>query len=409
MSEPISQPEEVHPPAARPPVASVVRPAVVYLTFFGSIGAYFPYVAVYYRSIGLSVESIGLLTALQAAVSLALAPLWGAVVDQLGSVRGPLAVAGLATAAAAALLGLARDPLLIAAAVICLAAAGSGMIPMLDSRTVDLLGDDRDRYGRARAWGSAGFIVVSLAVGVLIERIGPAGLFLVYVPGLVLVSVVGWALLGGPSRAGRRVLRVTAEEVVGLLRQRRLALFLVGSILLWTAVAAVSTFFSIHLIALGAPAEIVGLAWALGALVEVPLMFSFDRIVRRVPAEWLIVFAVVVFAVRAAGFALAPSVAVVLIVAPLGGVGFAFFFVGTVTYVARVAPPRLQATAQGIYSGTAFSVGTVLGAILGGQVAGVLTLRGLFGVCAIVAAAAAVVIATAVMPDRRVAGARPGR
>lgn len=409
MSEPTSQSEEVHPPVARPP-ASVVRPAIVYLTFFGSIGAFFPYVAVYYRSIGLTVESIGLLTALQAAVSLAAAPLWGALVDQMGSIRGPLAVAGLATASAAALLGLARDPLLIATAVICLAAAGSGMIPMLDSRTVDLLGDDRDRYGRARAWGSVGFIVVALAVGVLIDRIGPPGLFLVYVPGLVLVSVVGWALLGGPSRAGRRVLRVTSAEVVALLRQGRLALFLVGSILLWTAVAAVSTFFSIHLIALGAPAEIVGLAWALGAVVEVPLMFSFDRIVRRVRAEWLIVLAVVVFAVRAAGFALAPSVALVLIVAPLGGVGFAFFFVGTVTYVARVAPPRLQATAQGIYSGTAFSVGTILGAVLGGQVAGVLTLRGLFGACAILAAAAAVVIAAAVVPDRRVAAAeRRGR
>lgn len=62
MTEPISRPEEVHPPVARRPVASVVRPAIVYLTFFGSIGAYFPYVAVYYRSIGLTVESIGLLT-----------------------------------------------------------------------------------------------------------------------------------------------------------------------------------------------------------------------------------------------------------------------------------------------------------------------------------------------------------
>ena len=93
-----------------------------------------------------------------------------------------------------------------------------------------------------------------------------------------------------------------------------------------------------------------------------------------------------------------------LLAVPLGGVGFAFFYVGTVTYVARSTPPRLQATAQGIYSGTAFSVGTILGSTIGGQVGAALGLRALFGVCAVGAALAAVVIAAAVMRpaiDRR--------
>lgn len=383
-----------------PAFPSVVRPAIVMAAFFASIGAFFPYIAVYYRSIGLSVESIGLLAALQAAVSLGAAPLWGALVDQLGQVRAPLGVAGPGTALAATLLAVASDRPLIVVGVIGLAAAGSGIIPMLDSRTVDLLGADRDRYGRARAWGSAAFIVGSLAVGALIDRVGPRGLFLVYVPGMFLTGLLGWLLLGGQSRAGRRLLRVTRAEIVSLLRQGRLALFLVGSILFWTSVAAVTTFFSIHLVALGAPAEIVGLAWALGALVEVPLMFSFHRIVRRVGPERLLVIGVVAFAIRAAGFALAPSVALNLAVAPLGGVGFAFFYVGTVTYVARQAPPRLQATAQGIFTGTAFSVGTIVGATLGGQLGAVLSLRGLFGACAVGTALAAIVIAAGVSSRR---------
>ena len=169
--------------------------------------------------------------------------------------------------------------------------------------------------------------------------------------------------------------------------------FLAGSILLWTSVAAFNTFFSIHLLALGAPAEVVGFAWALGALVEVPLMLTFHRIVTRVAPERLIVVGVVASAMRAAGFALAPNVPLTLAVAPLGGVGYALFYVGTVTFVSRNAPARLQATAQGIFSGTAFSVGTILGSTIGGQLAGLLGLRGLFGVCAVGAALAAVVIA----------------
>jgi PPP family 3-phenylpropionic acid transporter len=389
-------------PAREP--ASVVRPAIVMAAFFASLGAWFPYIAVYYASIHLSVESIGLLFALQAAVSLAAAPLWGAFVDHLGTVRGSLLVAAFGTALAATLLALAPSRAVVVLAVIALAVAGSGIIPMLDSRTVDMLGADRDRYGRARAWGSAAFIVVAISVGALIDRVGPRGLFLVYVPGMIVTGVAGWALLAGESRAGRRLLRVTRAEVLSLVRRRHLAFLLAGSILLWTSVAAFNTFFSIHLLSLGAPAEVVGFAWALGALAEVPLMFTFHRIVARVGPERLIVVGVIAWVVRAAGFALAPTVPLTLAVAPLGGVGYAFFYVGTVTFVSRNAPARLQATAQGIFSGTAFSVGTILGSTVGGQLAGLLGLRGLFGVCAVGAALAAVVIAIGMSTQRATAG-----
>jgi PPP family 3-phenylpropionic acid transporter len=372
--------------------------------FFASLGAWFPYIAVYYASIHLSVESIGLLFALQAAVSLAAAPLWGAFVDHLGTVRGSLFVAAFGTALAATLLALAPSRAVVVLAVIALAVAGSGIIPMLDSRTVDMLGADRDRYGRARAWGSAAFIVVAISVGALIDRVGPRGLFLVYVPGMIVTGVAGWALLAGESRAGRRLLRVTRAEVLSLVRRRHLAFLLAGSILLWTSVAAFNTFFSIHLLSLGAPAKVVGFAWALGALAEVPLMFTFHRIVARVGPERLIVVGVIAWVVRAAGFALAPTVPLTLAVAPLGGVGYAFFYVGTVTFVSRNAPARLQATAQGIFSGTAFSVGTILGSTVGGQLAGLLGLRGLFGVCAVGAALAAVVIAIGMSTQRATAG-----
>ncbi len=76
------------------PAASVVRPAIVYVLLFGSVGAYFPYIAVFYREIGLSIEAVGLVAALNAAVGLVAAPLWGAVADRARDLRGPLALAG---------------------------------------------------------------------------------------------------------------------------------------------------------------------------------------------------------------------------------------------------------------------------------------------------------------------------
>jgi MFS transporter, PPP family, 3-phenylpropionic acid transporter len=364
--------------------------------FFGSIGAWFPYIAVYYASIGLRLDTIGRVVALQAAVSLASAPVWGAIADQLGELRRPLAVATIGTAIAATIVAFAHDEFLVLIGVTAFAVAGSGIVPMLDSRTVDILGADRDRYGRARAWGSVSFVVVSIAVGVVIQQFGPRALFAIYVPGILLTGLLGWTLLGGPSSAGRRLVRVTRGEILALVGRRSLAWFLAGSILFWTSLAGFTTFFSIHLVSLGAPAEVVGLAWALGALAEVPLMLTFHRIVARVGPERLLVVGVVAAAIRAAGFAVAPNLPLTLAVSPLGGIGYALFYVGTVTYVSRIAPPRLQATAQGIFSGAAFSVGTILGSALGGVLAGPFGLRGLFAACAAGAAISAVIVAVAV-------------
>ena len=187
--------------SSSPVPASIVRPAVVYFLLFGAVAAYFPYIAVYFRSIGLGLPAIGLLAALNAGVAVVAAPAWGALVDRTRDVRGPLLVAGLWSAAAGNWLAVTREPILVGIAVVTLAAGSAGLGPMLDSRTIEIVGKNRDRYGRARAFGSLAFTIGALGVGILIGQTGPQGMFLVYVPGLFLTGVVAYVLLGRPDRA----------------------------------------------------------------------------------------------------------------------------------------------------------------------------------------------------------------
>jgi PPP family 3-phenylpropionic acid transporter len=397
-----------------PPVQlSIVRPAVIYFVLFGAVASYFPYIALYYQSIGIGLPEIGLLAALAAGVSVVAAPIWGAIVDRAGDVRGPLAVAGLWSGIAGIWLATAREPLVVAIAVAALAAGMAGLGPMLDSRTIDIVGANRDRYGRARAFGSLGFTFVALGVGVLIGRTGPDGLFLVLVPGLILVGVLAYLLLGGQDRAGpgkRRPSMGFASGLAGLVRDPTLLLFFIGSVLLWIAVSAVHTFLSVHLVQLGASDALVGLVWTPGALVEVPLMLAFPLLVRQVGAERLLVLGGLAFALRAALWAVTRDPLLYVAIAPLGGIGYALFYVGTVTYVARAVPPSVQATAQGLFSGTAFSIGSILGAIVGGQLAAALTIPGMFAISAAVTALGAGIVlwATEARKSRRLSPERAG-
>jgi PPP family 3-phenylpropionic acid transporter len=374
----------------------VLRPSLVYVTYYVAVGASIPYLPVFYRSIGLSLEAVGLMTALAAGVGMAAAPIWGAAADRGGASRRTIVFAALWAGSAGVFLAFARDPVTIALGVALLAAAGGGIPSLLDGRTVAMLGSDRDRFGRARSWGSISFIVASLACGALLERTEPRALFLLYVPALLLTGLAAAALLRAPAGTYRRM-RVTPSQIAALLRQGSLGLFLVGSILLWTTIMAVSTFLSIHLINLSGDSQVVGIAWALGAVIEVPLMWAFPALARRVGAERLLVLGALVWAVRSLGFASTDSVPLLIAVAMLGGVGFALTYIGTVTYVARMAPAALGSSAQGIFVGMAFNTGIILGSTVGGQLAEALTLPGLFAVAAAGSALAAGVIWLAVL------------
>jgi PPP family 3-phenylpropionic acid transporter len=376
--------------AVVPRPASLVRPSILYALLFGSVGAYVPYISMYFADIGLGLETIGLLSAIAAAVGLVAAPAWGAVADRSRDVRVPLLIGALWASAAAAWLGTSTAPLTVALAMAALAAGTAGLAPMLDSRTVAILGADRDRFGRARAWGSAAFIVGALAVGQLIDRLGTEALVLVWVPALAITGVSAYVLLrGGPQRSRAARALGSGSALLAILRSRELGAFFVVSVALWTAVGAVMTFASIHLVALGGDGAMVGALWALGAFIEVPLMFTFPVLVRRTGPEPLVVIGAVAYALRALGWALAPSPIVLVALAPIGGVGFAFVYVGTVMVIARRVPASSQATAQGLFSGTTFSLGSIIGAVLGGQLAQATSIPVLFVVSAAIALASA--------------------
>jgi MFS family permease len=100
------------------------------------------------------------------------------------------------------------------------------------------------------------------------------------------------------------------------------------------------------------------------------------------------------------GFALTTDLTALFAIAIAGGSGYALFYVGTVTYVARSTPAHLQTTAQGIFTGTAASIGSILGALVGGSLAGLITLRGMFAVCAVGTIVGAFIVARAIVPSR---------
>lgn len=380
-------------------MSSRVAARVAYAMLFAAIGASFPYLPVYYRSVGLSLGEIGLLGSLAAAVGLLGAPLWGTLADRYPTSRLILPTAASLAAFAALGLALARQPVAIAAAVVAMSAAQAGVAPMLDARALDTVRGDHDRYGGLRVWGSIGFVVAVWVTGFLVERAGIASLFTVYVPLLVITALVA-ILLRGASRAVAPLPRLSGIGLV--LREPGLRGFLLAAFAVWSASMAINAFLSIHLLDIGAPGELIGSAWALGAIVEVPIMWAYPALAARFGANRLLVAGAAAWMLRALALPLLTDPVPVALTMLLHGAGFGLLLVGGVTYVSRRAPPGTAATAQGVLTAVVFSMPMIVGPGLAGLAAGAWGLRVMFGIAAAVGVVAVLLMAVAVAgPDER--------
>ena len=166
-----------------------------------------------------------------------------------------------------------------------------------------------------------------------------------------------------------------------VLRHPPLARFLPAVLLVWSASMAINWYFSIHLIELGAPGELVGSAWAIGALVEIPIMGAYPVLARRVGSERLLVIGAAIFALRALVLSLVSDPFLAAATMALHGAAFALVLVGGVTFVSRHAPEATAATAQGILAATVFSVAMIIGPGIGSWVADELRRPGAVHAC----------------------------
>jgi PPP family 3-phenylpropionic acid transporter len=345
----------------------------VYGFQFLAIGAWNAYATVYFEQLGLPISLIGVLSAVAAAVAILASPAWGLVADRMGDMRPPYLVASLIAATSGFVIAAGLGPAGVLLGVLGLSIGAAGMSPLIDARTVQRLWPHRERFGQARVAGSLAFAAGSFLTGLLVARSGIGSMFLVYGAAMAAAGVAAVLLLGKPGGGGpgepRRVANVGPLAAVGLLRQPGLGLFLVASAVVWTASTGAMALFSLRILELGGDATLIGIGWAVTALLEAPFMILFPRLARRVAVERLIVIGTMLFVVRSIAWSLAGNPETVIALTILGSTGYALVLVGTATFVARVAPPHLTATAQALFGFTTFSIGSIAGAVLAGQIA----------------------------------------
>ena len=370
------------------------RARLSYVVYYAGVAAYAPYLQLYYGSVGITIAGIGLLSAFSSLIAMIAAPVWGSIHDRNPESRVFIVLASFIAAGGGLALGIFGGTIWIVPSVAAFAIGLCGLGPMMDVQVLHMTASDRSRYASVRVFGSLGFIVATPLIGWWIHQ-DYILLFVVLIPTLILA---GFSTLFLPTRSAavRTASMMKAPGVV--LRHRPIALFLATVVVGWISISMQNPFLSLYLRSLGAGSDQVGYVWSAQALLEVPVMVMFPLLARRYGCERLIVIGMAILVGRQTANALFTSPTILIGFSLLQGLGYGLLLVGGIAYVSQLAPRGTAATAQGILNAVTFSFASIIGAGVGGQIAGILSIRTLFAMSAGLGAIAVALLAVVVLP-----------
>jgi PPP family 3-phenylpropionic acid transporter len=349
-----------------------LRPfARVWFCYFAAMGAFTLYAPLWFRDLGMSALAIGSIASLQAWTRVFAPYSWAWLADHSNDRTRLMRVAGTLCVLFALALALAGrwGGAAVSVCVALLFIANGAVIPMMEASLAHHLnlaagGGAGARYGRARVWGSIGFMAAVLLFGVLLNAVGiKAWPWLVLLLWLLLAhSLWHLPLTNDPPHHEKAPVGTLA-----VLRRPEVAWFFTGVFLTVLAHSSLYAFFSLFAASYGMTESAIGLLWSVGVLVEIGFFWTQGHWFERLSMHNWLLLAAGVSALRFAAMAAFGHWMVVLVLTQMThAITFAAQHAACITLVSRYFPGRLRGRGQALYTTLGYGLSGVVGGVGGG-------------------------------------------
>jgi PPP family 3-phenylpropionic acid transporter len=333
-----------------------------YFFYFAAIGALVPYFTLYLKSLGFSAPQIGELMALLLLMRIVAPNIWGWIADMRGRRMGVVRLAAFFAAVAFAGILLGTSFAWIAAVMLVFAFFRDACLPQLEAATLSHLAGQSGQYARIRLWGSVGFIVVAVGLGLVLQQLGTWWLL----PSTLALLTGVWAFtLVIPESPPR-----SPEPAVGLPRviaRPEVAGLLAACFLMQASHGPYYTFYSIYLERFAYSKSMIGMLWAFGVVCEIGVFLIMHRVQARTRSRQILLASFVVATARWLLIGYFPQqLAILLVAQALHGITFGAFHAAAIELVHRFFTGRHQVRGQAIYGSMGFGLGGALGSFYSG-------------------------------------------
>lgn len=333
---------------------------------------------IYLTDIGLSGTEIGTLNFIIQATIFMSVILWGLYADKRG-IRTTLKMGMLATAVLMCTLAFINDfwPLVFFLPVLTFFYHPLGALTDAMAMQYATI-DKKHSYGSFRLWGSLGWAIAATAGGYLFTTVPLHYAF--FTASILYLLVI-------PFLSTRKKVRTYKAnfKLIGLqdiINNKALLFFIVILIFYGIVCSPMFYYLNLYFTELKASNTIVGLAYAIMAISEIPLFLIGNKLLKKFGIKSIMIIAMATMTIRYFVLGYFPNINLALSIGLLQGVSFAFFLVAAVNIIEKLMPEGQHATAQSIIWGSYIGIGQTLGNLLIGPI---LDSTGMLGVMKIAA------------------------
>lgn len=359
-----------------------------YFFYFAALGALVPYWSLYLKSLGFSEVKIGELFAIIMATKIIAPNIWGWIADRTGQRMRIVRIASLLSAVCFAGVFLNSGYWWLVVVMATFSFFWNASLPQFEVTTMNHLRELTHRYSSIRLWGSVGFIVVVVGMGLLLER---SSINILPVVLLILFTGIWLNSLLVPEQAAGH-LPVTHEPLRKILARKNVIALLFVCFLVQASHGPYYTFYSLYLEDNGYTRSFIGGLWAVSVLAEIGVFLVMHRLMPRFGPRNLFLVALSLTTIRWLMIAeFIDSLSLLIIAQLLHAASFGIIHAVAIHFIHKYFTGRHQGKGQALYSSISFGAGGAIGSLYGGYMWDAVSPSSVFYVSFIVSAIALVI------------------
>jgi MFS transporter, PPP family, 3-phenylpropionic acid transporter len=332
-----------------------------YLGYWGITGAYLNFVNLHLDHIGLTSRTIGLVSALVPLCAITLSPAISARADRQSGHVASIRALLILTAVALIALSLTNTVGLVIAACALLAATATAAQPLADGSIARMGARHNIEFGRMRLWGGVGFSITAAAAGFAWSRIGYTWMFIFC--GVAMAAFATSARLIEQTQHADTAHHV---PIAGAMHDTGLLACLAICLCVGIGWGLSTPFLGLHIKHIGGTSTHVGLWYSLVGLGSIPTMRFHHRIAHQLTAAGALALGCTSMALNYTCVTLITDPSWLVLTAPLEGVGFALFLVGTIQLIDRRSTSEHVSTLQSVRHGLTYGLAPLVAGPIGG-------------------------------------------
>ena len=336
-----------------------------YFSYYFFVGLFVPYWGIYLTSLSFSALQIGALLSLFQ-ISRIFAPNFlGWIADRSGEYIKWIKISSFFGFILFIGIFWANSFLSIFLIMMAMSIFTSSTLPLAESLTLAHLKANKadSKYSHIRLWGSIGFIVAAILLGIMIDSIGEKSLIYALLLTQLVIFLLAFIL---PTK---KVIFLPKKKrsIWPILKKREVVVLLLSCALMVSSHGLLYNFYSIFLEQQGYSGTTIGLLWAVGVVFEIIIFLLMPRILNKFTLKAVLLislgFAVIRFFLIGA---YVDSMILLFIAQVMHAATFGSFHVASIQLIAHFFYNEHQARGQSLYNSITYGVGGAIGGLGGG-------------------------------------------